>query len=233
MTRSILCLFLAFFCALPALNAQKPRSTLILRMEDGQPLTVAVNNRYFHKTGTRLIIGDVPGKRPYLQVYRFRPYADGEGGKAELVFSGQIKIERGGRYEVIVRPGHRSVRVARLSATGDAAFTDPGNARADYAASGPVYEAGRPPWLHALLEKMSAEIKDSEKLQLALSGLPDKLSTAEALLICEAILFEDNKRGFLKTASPRISDRSNIDRLRQCLHEGTADGPEGRLENGD
>lgn len=223
MFRFIACWLLMIGFGATSLSAQKPRSTLIVRMEDGHPLTIAVNNRYYHKTGTRLTVGDVPGRRPYLQVYRFRPYVDGKGGKAERVFSGKLKIERGGTYEVIVHPDDRSVSVGRLRAAPAAYPSSAETYEATQAAiPAPVAETPKAPWLQALLDQMDAKVKDSEKLQLALSGLPERLRAAEAGRLCEGILFEDNKLRLLKAAYPKITDPENFEQVKDCLWEATS-----------
>jgi len=221
MIRFITCFLAALLCAAPALNAQKPRSSLVVRMDDGQPLTVAVNNRYFNKTGTRLTVGDVLGKRPYLQVYRFRPYADGKGGKAELVFSGKIKIERRGTYEVIVHPGNRSVSVGQRRILPQEQPLSPGAYEQEQiiTLSKPAGEAEKAPWLQTLLNQMADKVKDSDKLRIARSGLPPSLTTIEAGFICDAILFEDNKLHFLKEVHSKIADPENFSHLKDRLGE--------------
>ncbi len=101
--KKILVLVLSFFLFLHTASAQKSdRSTMRIRLSDGTPLLLTINGRDFKKTGRSITIGDIPRKRQDFRIYRFRPYADGRGGKAELVFSGRVKIEKGSTYDCVV-----------------------------------------------------------------------------------------------------------------------------------
>src|SRR5690606_12782583 len=111
--------------------------------------------------------------------------------KAELVFSGKIKIERGGTYEVIVHPGNRSVSVGELRVIPEEQLSSPGAYEQEQmtAIPKPANVLKKTPWLQTLLDQMADKVKDSDKLRLALSGLPQSLTTTEAGFICDAILF--------------------------------------------
>src|SRR5690606_38414898 len=131
--------------------------------------------------------------------------------------------ERGGTYEVIVHPDDRSVSVGRLRAAPAAYPSSAETYEATQAATpAPVAETPKAPWLQALLDQMDAKVKDSEKLQLALSGLPERLRAAEAGRLCEGILFEDNKLRLLKAAYPKITDPENFEQVKDCLWEATS-----------
>src|SRR5690606_9876656 len=97
-------LFLSFMLLFSAsvVFAQSRRSTIRFSLSDGSRIAVSLNGRYFNKTGRTLTVGDVPGKKQNVKVYRYRPYARKNGGKATLVFSGKVKIEKGGMYNAVV-----------------------------------------------------------------------------------------------------------------------------------
>ncbi|RYZ36375.1 MAG: hypothetical protein EOP49_32645, partial [Sphingobacteriales bacterium] len=92
--KRILVLVLTLLLSVPAIYAQKSnRSVMRIRLSNGAPLMVTINGRDFKKIGRSITIGDIPRKRQYIQVYRYRAYADGQGGKAELAYSGNVKID--------------------------------------------------------------------------------------------------------------------------------------------
>ena len=92
-----------------------PSNQLRLRMSDGSLLKVVINNRAFKKINNSLIINDIPNKRPHIMAYRYRPYADGRGGRAELIYSGTITIKKGRSYDGIIDVKRRVLLLKEVS----------------------------------------------------------------------------------------------------------------------
>lgn len=106
-----------------------PSNQLRLRMSDGSLLKVVINNRAFQKINNSLIINDIPNKRPHIMAYRYRPYADGKGGRAELIYSGTISIKKGRSYDGIIDVKRRVLLLKEVSSFYN---TPPQNPQAPY-----------------------------------------------------------------------------------------------------
>lgn len=236
--KKIVALALALFVSLTSALAQRTdRSTLRIRLSDGSPLTVTINGRDFRKVGRSITIADIPRKRQYLQVYRFRPYADGQGGKAELVYSGNIKIQKGFTYDCIVDLGTRKFRMREVASLQPLpqrpAFDrnrdqplDQGNA--DMSAGNEDMneevtldmppDRSVPPRLQALKASMDKVDADSKKLAEARKFIgANKVTTAEVRDIAGWIFFDDNRLTFIKAAYSRVSDKENFSSLSEIF----------------
>lgn len=87
--------------------AQNRECVLKISLSDDSPLTLTINGRRYEKHGRSLTIADLPPGRHRLQVYAYTPYERNSGGRANLVYSGSIRLERGTYNEAIV-DGYRS-----------------------------------------------------------------------------------------------------------------------------
>lgn len=207
------------------------RSTIRIRLSDGSPLLVNINGRDFQKVGRSVTIGDIPGKRQYLQVYKYRMYADGKGGKAELAYSGNIKIEKGGTYDCIVDLGTKKLRMMEVASLQPIA-TQP---RFNPNLSQPLNQAQQNngavttdevenqeapmalpatqeinPKLLPLKKSMDGVDADSKKLALAVSYISNNSYNAQDVSnIATWIFFDDNRMKFVKQAYPKVSDKNN------------------------
>jgi len=201
------------------------RSTIRVRLSDNSPLMITVNGRDFKKIGRSITIGDLPGKRQNLQVYKYRRFADGKGGRAEQVFSGDIKIEKGSTYDCIVDIGAGKIRMWKVNALQPIA-PPPGfnprqsqplnqdNADVAVAAGDTAFEM--PPVhnvddkllpLKASMEKVDA---DSKKLELAMNYIgKNSYNSQDVTNIAGWIFFDDNRMKFVKQAYARVTDKNN------------------------
>ena len=225
---------LALLMVTPSLWAQQKsnRSTLRIRLSDGGPLLVTINGRDFKKIGRSITIADIPRKRQHLQVYRYRPYADGDGGKAQLVFSGTIKVQKGSIYDCIVEPGSRKFRMKEVASLQPLAQQPPFNQRRDQPLQQsqddePMTDASQynnddvalemPPDrtvstklapLKAAMDKVDA---DSKKLAEARKYIAvNTVTSAEVKDIAGWIFFDDNRLPFVKAAYARVTDKTNF-----------------------
>lgn len=73
----------------------RQRSVLRIRLSDNRPLTVVIDGRNFDRRGTSITIGDLPAGRHSVRIYSYRPYRDGGGGHARLLYSGTIRTRPG------------------------------------------------------------------------------------------------------------------------------------------
>lgn len=209
-----------------AQRRSKPRSVIQFSLSDGSPLTIAVNDRYYKKIGNTLTLGDLPGKRPYIKVYQYRPYADGKGGKAELVFSGTIKIKPGTSYTALIDISRHQLILNDMQA--DQAPSGYSNQAASPAADNAYDEhnttysdaqqdnAPVPPAtnIEYLKQQMDAQDADLNKLNLAKQYVDNNTCTVNDISdITASLLFDDTKLSFLKYAYDKVSDKNNYNSL--------------------
>lgn len=218
--------FLFLLCTLITFGAfaqKSKRSTLHIRLSDGQPLVVTINDRDYKKVNTRITIADIPGKRPHIKAYRFRPYADGNGGKAELVYSGTIRIAPGSSYDCIVDLKSGKLLVKDIgpgnSPAGPAYMPPPPppvpDAAGDVAIDNSVNMDAR---LLQLQQKIDATKEDSKKLEAAKSYvLKNGTSTADLKTIASWIMFDDNKMDLLKASYNSVRDKQNFSSLKEVF----------------
>jgi hypothetical protein len=228
--KRILVLVMVLFFTVPAVFAGA-RSTIRIRLSDGSPLMVSINGRDFKKIGRTVTIGDIPGKRQYIQVYKYRMYADGKGGKAELTYSGNIKIEKGGIYDCIVDLRTQKLRVKQVAALQPIATPPPFNPNLsqplnqvdDRASDDETTMANDEttlelptaqeinPKLLPLKKSMEAVDADNKKLALAVAYInKNTINSQDVSNIATWIFFDDNRLKFVKQAYPKVSDKNNF-----------------------
>lgn len=202
------------------------RSTLHFRLSDGQPLVVTINDRDYKKVNTRITIADVPGRRQHIKAYRFRPYADGNGGKAELIYSGTIKIAPGSSYDCIVDLKSRKLLVKDLGAGGSPvqpAYMPPPPAPApdasnDVAIDHSIDNLNMDARLLRLQQNITSTKEDSKKLAAAKSYVASNgTTTTELKTIASWIMFDDNKMDLLKSAYNSVRDKQNFGQLKNVF----------------
>lgn len=221
--------FLFLICSLITFGAfaqRSNRSTLHFRLSDGQPLLVTINDRDYKKVNTRITIADIPGRRPYVKVYRFRPYADGNGGKAELIYSGTIKIAPGSVYDCIVDLKSRKLLVKDLGADGSPsqpAYIPPPpppvpDISNDVAIDHSTDNLNMDARLLRLQQNITNTKEDSKKLAAAKNYvLQNGTSTEELKTIASWIMFDDNKMELLKSSYNSIWDKQNFGSLKEVF----------------
>ncbi len=194
-----------------AATAQKPKSTIRFRLSDGTPLLLTINGRDYQKTGRSITVSDLPGKRQSVMVYRFRPYADGRGGKAEQLYAGTIKLERGKTYEAVVDVDRRKLRLKQVvSIAPDELPFDP---RRDQtinnhtAAPAVAAEEAVSPELQQLKAAMDKQTEDGKKLYEAKKyTTSNNYSTRDVKMIASWFFFDDTRLVFVKLAYPKVQD---------------------------
>ncbi|RYD99832.1 MAG: DUF4476 domain-containing protein [Sphingobacteriales bacterium] len=217
----LLCSFISFGTFAQRSN----RSTLHIRLSDGQPLIVTINDRDYKKVNTRITITDIPGRRQHIKAYRFRPYADGKGGKAALIYSGTIKISPGSVYDCIVDLKSRKLLVKDLGAGNDPAqpaYLPPppppvpdarNNVAIDHSA-----DMNMDSRLLRLQQTITNTKEDSKKLVAAKNYvLKNGTSTTELKTIASWIMFDDNKMDLLKSSYNSIRDQQNFGNLKEVF----------------
>lgn len=215
--------------------AQPKRSTIQFRLTDNDLIRVAVNGRFFNKTARSITVGAIPGKKQEVKLYRFRPYANKKGGKAELIFSGRIKIEKGESYQAVVDPKTGKLYLTKVSELQERVgqLPSPGANRTlseneDLRSNPDVGDALRTtpsvnlsPALQKLGKEMQLEVTDGKKLQKALSYLDkqNRVSSMDTKIIIGWLLFDENRLAFIKKAYPKLSDEEEMDEIRMSLSD--------------
>jgi len=209
-------LVLLLFLAGQLFAQHNNRTTLRIRLSDGYPLTVAVNGRYFQKVGKTLTIGDLPKKRHNIKVYRYRAYQDGNGGKAELVYSGRIKVNPGSAYDCIVDVGTRKFRMKEVASLAEPVMMAAPQTSADIEM--PPADIQRSAPLKSLKQKIDASEEDADKLKLAKGFLAaNNVSVSELRDIASWFFFDDTRLEFVKQAYPKVADKQAFASLRDVF----------------
>ena len=213
-----------------AVFAQSRRSTIRFSLSDGSRIAISMNGRYFNKTGRSLTVGDIPGKKQDVKIYRYRSYARQSGGKATLVFSGNIKIEKGGTYDAVVDAKTGQLYLTEVNSLDKSVGKlPPPEANQPVAEIPENTESPMPqaptadisPALQQLKTKMYGQTSDAEKLKTALHFLQGQnhLSAEDLRLICSWLLFDDNKMSFVRQAYDKVSDKKNLGTVRSVFTE--------------
>lgn len=229
--KKLLVLSFVFLFSASVAFAQSNRSTIRFRLSDGSQITLAVNGRYFKKTGRSLTVGDIPGKRQDVKIYRYRPYARKSGGNATLVFSGKIKIEKGGIYDAVVDAKTGQLYLTEVSSLDNTVGKLP-PPEANQSIEEPTDTTGTmslvdaaasemSPALQQLKTEMYEQTADAEKLKVALSYIQkqNSLSAEEVRQICSWLLFDDNKMNFVRQVYDKVSDKENLEVVRSVFTE--------------
>jgi hypothetical protein len=222
MKRILVLIMTALFLVPAAFAGSSNRSIIRIRLSDGSPLLITVNGREFKKIGRSITLGDLPGKRQNIQVYRYRPYADGKGGKAELAFSGKIKIEKGYTYDCIVDLGTGKFRMRHVSSLPELPSSDMIDPSQSHVVDQNRVVDNTPLELPVTTEvstkllplksSMAAVDADSKKLQLATNYInQNAVNTQDVTNIAGWIFFDDNRMKFVKQAYSKVVDKNNFD----------------------
>ena len=199
------------------------KTTIHFRLSDGQPMVLTINDRQFQKVNTKITLFDLPRKRHSVQIYRFRPYADGKGGKAELVYSGRFKVDPGSTYDAVVDVSRRKLLIKDLGIAADdsrgrgSAYMPPPPANApdpkgDIAINSMIGNTDAK--LLRLHQDMLETKEDSKKLEKAKQYVAARnVSSSDLRTIAGWIMFDDNKLDLLKYAYTRMSDEQNFEQL--------------------
>lgn len=225
--------FLVAIFSTITLLAQQPRSTIRFSMADGSPILITINDRDYQKVGTSLTVSDLPKKRHNVRIYKFRPYSDGKGGKAEIVYNGTIKIEPGNKYDAVLNtqsgklymktvrqfdalsaPQVQPTRQSFLTEQNEVLHQNASDALNNKAAETFELPKNKEENLAKdvllLKESMQKEMRDGDKLKKATTFIGSrKVSTAEAKAILSWLNFDDNKLTFAKQVKSKLTDAQN------------------------
>jgi hypothetical protein len=231
MKRILMLIMAALFLSPAVFAGDSNRSTLRIRLSDGSPLMLTVNGRQFKKIGRSITIGDLHGKRQDLQVYRYRQYSNGNGGRSELVFNDRIKIEKGGTYDCIVDIGSGKISISEVQASlpplPQPPPFDPNRSHTlnnqrpqNNPASNDDVQNNAPlemppvqnvsAGLQSLKTAMAGQDADSKKLEFALNYVNrNQVNSQDVGNIAAWIFFDDNRMKFVKQAYSKVSDKNN------------------------
>lgn len=245
-------LFSLLFFSTSLAFAQPKRSTIQFRLNDNSLIRLAMNGRYFPNTARVLTVGDIPGKKQYVEVYRVLPYSGRRGDKTQLIFSGSIKIEKGNDYQALINaqtgqlfltpvsslnaipPVSQATEAPNVSTednTDDQADQENivnqqnnSNAATDSSSEPSSATPELSPGMQMLQTQMSGEVVDKNKLEKAMEyiGQVRSLTSQEATQICSWLLFDENRLKFVKAAYPKISDPENLSILRSTFTEAAS-----------
>ncbi len=99
MQKIILVLFAVLF-ALPTF-AQRERSLLKIRDQEGRRITVEINGRRYERVGRMLTFNDLPARNHALRIYVVKRNRDGNK-VARLIYKGRLRTKPGRIYYVTV-----------------------------------------------------------------------------------------------------------------------------------
>jgi hypothetical protein len=75
-------------------SAANAQSLLKVHLTSGEPLTVAVDGRYFNKRGTSVTVGDLPAGRHFVQIYGMRRTWGGRM-REDIIYEGRVRTSEG------------------------------------------------------------------------------------------------------------------------------------------
>lgn len=215
---AIMMLLLSIFSTDANAQRRRPRSIIIFSLSDGSPLTIAINERYFQKIAGSITLKDLPGKKPFIKVYQFHPYKDEKGGKAELLFSGSIKIEPGKSYRAVVNPDTRQLSLTEINPQ-ELTDIQPSQEENNYDMS-TMDTVQTMPQIEYLRKQMERQTADMDKLKLAKSYVDNNnYNTDDVKSIASFLLFDDTKMDFVKYAYKKVSDASNYAELENIFSQ--------------
>lgn len=216
--RTLIIIALLFSTNIGNMWAQRPTSTITFYTTDAAVLQVSVNDRMFSTKSTQLTIGNIPGKRPYVEVFQI--YNGNEGrSQMQRIFSGTLKIERGEQYIAEVSQQQRTIalmkgtlakRLAPSHSSIDESVALEGISDED--ASWMVN-----PLLEELVNEMNEYVADEDKLDAALNFKNKTWTVPNMVIIMEQLLFDESRLKFLKTQSVELLTPNQIEQLKEAF----------------
>ena len=204
-------------------TAQKSnRSSIQFRLSDGQPLMISLNNRDFKTVNRQITVGDLPGKRQYVKVYRFIPNSNGNGGQANIVYSGTFRTKPGFKYDAIVDVNRRKLSIKELGQVNFEPNSMPPPPMPNSQGSNAI-DVENPDFslsgkLIYLKQQMDKETADTKKLELVKEYIQkNKVSSSDLKKIAPWIMFDDNKMNLLKYAHSYLIDSQNFYQLKEVF----------------
>ncbi len=225
--KSLLLGAIAAISTVTAAVGQEATSTIRIRLSDGSPLVVGIDDRRFNKVNTVLTIGNIPSKKHLIKVYKYTPYNDRNGGSADLLFSSKIDLDPGQSYEGVVDVNTRELTLDEVDGyndigNGDGTTTAPAyndNNSSDndgsYNGTAVAAQTGIPAYLESLKSSMDKQAEDLNKANTAIQYLNsvNTISTEDVQTIAGWLMFDDSKIKFVKEAYKKVSDKENYSSL--------------------
>ncbi len=229
-------LLLGLLLAAVPVFAQKPVSTIRFTTSELQPITVILNDRDFNRVGRSITFKDIPRKRHNVQIYEVVQDSRTGNKRGIKLYSGNIKLEPGKRYEAILDMKSRNLRVRpvrEFAALRGGEHTNAGTQPAvqpSRSSSGlapvPVqtiddeitiplsFEDNLGPKMKTLKAEMDKQTLDKDKIKAA-RNFTDKnaVSAYEARAVLSWLLFEDSKVELAQVLKDKVTDKENLDML--------------------
>jgi len=226
------------------ISCASAQSMLKVRRADNERLNVAVDGRYFNKTGTSVTVGDLPPGRHRFTIYAAQQDRRGRG-REEAVYSGKIVTIPG--YVTIVTYDPNSGEVTsqdqdiesfrrNMPSAGDGAgaygrnapqvnnngndygndnkYIDQSTPVASPVAAGTLTDSK----INDLKAKVGEKKTDTEKWNMLKEELKNETETTDQVAaIMDWFNFESTKVDFAKWAYPNTVDKENFPNLENKL----------------
>lgn len=201
---------------------KKPTSSIRFSTSNQEPISVILNDRDFNRIGKTIIFNDLPKKRQSVQMYAITQDRNGRK-KGNLIYSGNIKLEPGKKYDAIL---DLNTHKLRLKAVRDFPITTSVERKPNANKQGVEYQksseglvnstANNPgiqltSAMKSLKADMDKSVIDKDKIAKAQKfSTQYKLNCAEAQVIAEWLSFDDSKLIFLKSITDKVSDPQHL-----------------------
>jgi hypothetical protein len=210
--------------------AQKPVSSIRFVATSQEPITVILNERDFNRVGRSITFKDIPKKRHRVEIYQI--IVDNQTGNKRGIklYSGNIKIEPGKKYDAILDIRTRNLRVKAvrdfvplageytnksvIKPSTPAMATTPVQPLSDDIVVPLNFETNLNAPFIKLKKEMNAATLDKDKIQIATQfAASNAISAYEGRAILSWLLFEDSKTSLATTLKDKITDKENLDML--------------------
>lgn len=238
MTRVFFSLLFVLFISFHAIAQPRNRSVLKVSLSDGSPLTLAVDERYFEKHNTMLTVGDLPPGRHSLKVYAYSPNRRRYGGRAELLFSGRVRIDPATFNNCIVDVERGTIRMNVSDIENNNVNTPPPprddiypnstrpepsmreqeHNEPDNEVEAPRGKSMGKEDLKYIKSEVAEKVTDTDKLSLLKSRLKGrKYNTAQVRTMMTWLNFEHSRLELAKFAYKHVSDKDNYSKVSDDL----------------
>lgn len=228
---SIMSILLLLF-AIPS-HAQTPTTDITFYAKDGSIIQIAVNQRsYQGKSSSQITIGRIPGKRPYVEVFKLGENR-GNRNYMQRVFSGTLKVERGERYWAEVDTDKRTIKLMRKDEYEEQYYEPMENIGDEMEGNYNQVQEADPVIVHPLaaelIKEMQEEIADEAKLQKVLNFKNQEWTVPSMVMIMKELLFDESRLRFLKTQNLSALTPNQIKQLQAVM---TSEDAKATLEKG-
>jgi hypothetical protein len=204
------------------ISAALAQSVLKVRLADNSPINIALNGRYFEKTGQTITVGDLPPGRQRLKIYSISRTRWGSAHE-DMIYQGTVHTSPGMVTMFVYDPFTRETNVQDqdMNQPVQENFTPPtnsgngqpennyGNGEINVQAplpegtpvASPIAEGKTGTLTDAKIEKLKtqadAKNSDTDKMKVLKSGLKDEqITTFDVSRLMDLFLFESSKVDF-------------------------------------